>query len=138
MTLRRMWLALPFVALLSAGCGTVQNLNPTKDVFVWGAGPGEQNITRVFGGVRVDLEGLSGLGLQDEYAALGLVILAPFYVTDLPFSLVGDTITLPYTALHALRQRIARSGSTEADERPRSISGRGQGFGQGTDVEIVR
>jgi hypothetical protein len=56
----------------------------------------------MYGGVRDDLEGLSGIGWSDGYALLYDIVIAPFFAVDLPFSLIGDTVTLPYTVAYAL------------------------------------
>jgi uncharacterized protein YceK len=120
-TLRSAWLILP--AVLSVGCGTVHNINPSREILFW-----DNKTTRVFGGVRDDLAGLSEMGGKDMYAILYDIVIAPFFVADLPFSLVGDTLTLPYTAVYALfSQRLTSPATTEASKPPSEVQGRVSG-----------
>lgn len=123
-------LVLPFAALLSAGCGTISNLNPTDQPF---SGPQQDDAprkTRVFGGVRSDWTGLTTLDWNDNNAMASSIIL-PLYVADLPLSLVGDTMTLPYTALRALCNKHAGAKDRmETSNQPDSIAIRGQSTGQ--------
>jgi uncharacterized protein YceK len=92
-----MWLIVPFAALVPVGCGTVHNLNPAGETLIKGPGQDEPpKTTRVFGGVRSDWKGMNTLNWNDEYSFLNFVVL-PLYVADLPLSLIGDTVTLPYT-----------------------------------------
>ena len=48
-------------------------------------------------GATTDLEVISALGEDDPGI---FVVLAPLAIIDLPFSLVADTLFLPYTAFH--------------------------------------
>ena len=69
-----------------------KNLNPNTPT-------GEDEIpppTRIYGGVRQDWTELKALEFGDV-ACINLIF-APFYLADLPLSLIGDTLTLPYTA----------------------------------------
>ena len=70
-------LLLAALLLLTPGCGTLLNL---------GFGP------KPFGGVGADCF-MAGECL-DEPQTLPFVL---FWLADLPFSLLGDTLTLPYT-----------------------------------------
>lgn len=114
----------PFVAFLSVGCGTAHNLNPTGEALIKGPGQDDPSkTTRVFGGVRSDLTGLTTLSWNDEYSFLNFIVL-PFYVADLPLSLVGDTVTLPYTAVYALfSQRLTLPKAAEEGESPQATPG---------------
>ena len=72
------------VALLlctSSGCGTMTNLTGA-DALVLGPPP-----NRPFGGVDRDVKGISA----------GTVVTSAIQAIDLPFSLIGDIITLPWT-----------------------------------------
>jgi hypothetical protein len=73
-------------ALGGVGCGTVHNLdgNPMP---IRG-GPGDVRPTP-FGGVFNDLKWSVG-------ALLGAPTLVPFFLADVPLSLVGDAVTLPW------------------------------------------
>lgn len=124
MCLRSLWLTLPF-AVLPVGCGTAHNLNPIGESPIKGPGQDDAPLktTRVFGGVRSDWTGLTTLNWNDEYSFLNFVVL-PFYVADLPLSLVGDTVTLPYTAVYALfSQRLAHPKTTEEVKQAQSAPG---------------
>ena len=84
-------LGLFVAAVLCGGCGTLKNLNPTP------TGEGEiPPPTRIYGGVRQDWTELKTLDFGDV-ACINLYFL-PLYLADLPLSLIGDTLTLPYTA----------------------------------------
>ena len=75
--------------LLSGGCGTFENLReatPPKDSC-------DVSLKTVYGGVRSDCsylaEWANPKGPEPKYLLLTAL--------DLPFTLIGDTITLPYT-----------------------------------------
>jgi uncharacterized protein YceK len=71
--------------LLLAGCGTLLD--------AW-------NDSRIYGGVRIDVETVAGIGPADHVeASIPLRVLS---VLDLPLSLVADTLILPYTVTLAL------------------------------------
>lgn len=82
------------LALLSGGCGTIQNLQQTtgpKDVPEI---PPDAPMKRVYGGVRSDWSELAGRREPGSPSAgTGSSLSA---LVDLPFSAVGDTLTLPY------------------------------------------
>jgi uncharacterized protein YceK len=85
-------LGLFVIGLFCGGCGTVKNLNPP-------APTGEGAIpppTRIYGGVRQDWAELKAQQFGDVYC-MNLIFL-PLYLADFPLSLIGDTLTLPYTA----------------------------------------
>lgn len=97
MAARRISVVLALFTLLNGGCGTAANT-------VW-LTPDEGG-KRAFGGVRADLQsietaasGSSGMWVggeevRDRKRQVGTVL---FFALDLPFSAVGDTLTLPYT-----------------------------------------
>ena len=85
------WVALACFSLLTlSGCGTVANLvNPTEDRLRLGsAGP------HVYGGLRMDVD------ILDSPGHLGPLL--PFFVIDVPLSLVLDTALLPLTIPYSL------------------------------------
>jgi uncharacterized protein YceK len=102
-------LSIVYLALLS-GCGTVQNFrDPLPDesryektrfgLFVHAGG------RQIYGGARSDLVGFYGLmPLEPVFFVGGILTVA----VDLPLSLVGDTLTLPWT-IQATKQRLAES-----------------------------
>src|SRR5215218_6195532 len=102
--------ALGFVIALSpVGCGTVNNLTrplpPTKadlekpgpsvPLGVWND-DAQKSSRQVYGGVRGEWAELKALRWNDEYSFLNPIAIA-LYAIDLPLTLVGDTLTLPYT-----------------------------------------
>jgi uncharacterized protein YceK len=98
MAFRAICVALLLLTLPIAGCGTVANLVRS--------GP-EEGGKSMFGGVRQDMECIrqaanGELGFRthpkseaEQYPQLALVL---FCAADLPFSLIGDAVTWPYTA----------------------------------------
>ena len=75
-----------------AGCGTMANMSD-------GFGPGDR---KVFGGVRLDVSQGTGYAACAGHSEGPVVpIMAGFtaceMAADLPFSLVADTLTLPWT-----------------------------------------
>jgi uncharacterized protein YceK len=97
MTARRISAGLALLALLTGGCVTAANT-------VW-LTPDEGG-KRVYGGVRADLKSIEtaatgstgmwvgGEEVRDRKRQVGRLL---FLALDLPFSAVGDTLTLPYT-----------------------------------------
>jgi uncharacterized protein YceK len=102
-------LSIVHLALLS-GCGTVRNFcDPLPDesryeksrfgLFVHAGG------RQIYGGARSDLVGFYALSpLEPVFFVAGIYTVA----VDLPLSLVGDTLTLPW-AIQATKQRLAES-----------------------------
>jgi uncharacterized protein YceK len=92
--------ALLLSSLPIAGCGTVANLVDSRPV----------EGTRPFGGVSHDVfclkeatNGESGFRAHpasepEQYKQVALML---FCATDLPFSLIGDIVTWPYTAAYS-------------------------------------
>ena len=86
------------VALLGGGCGTLVNVTSYAPPEIGGG----QRL--VYGGVLWDLEG-EYRALTTPYPQYHLGVRLPmilFYLIDLPFSAVGDTLTLPITVGEAL------------------------------------
>ena len=98
MGFRAICVALLLSSLPIAGCGTVANL----------AKPGpEQGGKAPFGGLRQDLSciekasnGECGFRTDIESDQYRQVALMLCFYADLPFSLVGDVVTWPYTAAY--------------------------------------
>jgi uncharacterized protein YceK len=89
----RFSLLVAFAAILSAsGCGTITNLSENRRPL------GSPPQAKPFGGVREDVAFMTETASQDGLM-LGVV-----GIIDLPFSLVGDVFTLPWT-LRAIRLR---------------------------------
>jgi len=84
----RSWDFAACVLVCASGCGTLTNMDRGLDV------PGYPPHRRVFGGVLEDIEYLNQTEHWIEVIALA----------DIPFSLVGDVFTLPWT-LKAARMR---------------------------------
>lgn len=101
MAFRAMCIALLLSTLPIAGCGTVANV----------VKPGPEGGGKVpFGGVRQDLCYIEKLANGEcgftpcppsESATKSRVAPMVFYAADLPFSLVGDVVTWPYTATYS-------------------------------------
>ena len=97
MTVRTIRVALLLALLPAAGCGTLSNL----------AQPSSEEGGRVpFGGVKRDIARLHKAGAEpgrkpesEQYPAQVLTLLCAL---DLPFSLIGDVLTWPYTAPYAI------------------------------------
>ncbi len=93
------------VLVSQAGCGTVLNMGagtcPIRDHPI------------IYGGVGIDVEYLA---TQDFPLGFLLALL------DLPFSLVGDTLTLPWsvaaTVTEGMRNSPAEERSSPSPERP--------------------
>jgi uncharacterized protein YceK len=101
MAVRAICIALLLASLLIAGCGTAANLARQK--------PGAGGV-RPFGGVRQDVSCIrnavnrdSGVGAptHSESGDYPRVVLMLACAADLPFSLVGDIATWPYTVAYS-------------------------------------
>jgi uncharacterized protein YceK len=84
-------------SLAATGCGTMANMPNDPD-------PQQENVMRVYGGVRCDAEwlqqGVETLrkGEADEFAIVRRVAcLAGICALDIPLSFIADTLTLPVT-----------------------------------------
>jgi uncharacterized protein YceK len=76
------------LAALSGGCGTLLNTTYFTP---------DEGGERVYGGVRLDAE-----VIEDGYGQRSPLVIALF-LADLPFTLIGDTVSLPYTVALAMR-----------------------------------
>jgi len=97
MTLRAIGVGLLLSSLPIAGCGTVANL----------ARPGPNGGKIPFGGVKHDVSsiektanGASGCKPDSPSEQDRQVALKVFCAADLPFSLIGDIVTWPYTVTY--------------------------------------
>lgn len=119
MAFRTIRVALVLASLPIAGCGTVANLARTRV---------EEGGTSPFGGVRQDLAclqksatGESGPRAHpqpgsEQYPQVALMF---FCAADLPFSLVGDLVTWPYTMVYTfINQPIPTPPVTQAIPTP--------------------
>jgi len=97
----RRWFGLMLVLSL-AGCGTVFNM---------GAGPCAINdgYPRIYGGVRIDVTTIA-----PQLIPLGFLLA----LIDFPFTLVGDTITLPWSITATLEHGKPRR-ATDAERKAR-------------------
>ena len=85
----RAGLGLFVAALFCGGCGTLKNLNLSTPT-------GEGEIpppTRIYGGVRQDWTEFN----KQQCNEVAFIFL-PLWLAEFPLSLIGDTLTLPYTA----------------------------------------
>ena len=117
---RFFWTAVAGLALLNGGCGTAVNT-------LWLA-PFEGG-QRVYGGVRADLDvmrrtvaGESDItvsGEQVKATSREQIRSILFLTLDLPLSVIGDTLTLPYTLAVAVRRSFDKSdGRPDPDKLP--------------------
>lgn len=97
--MRRRWTLASVVASGSlaalSGCGTLMNMqeHPNPNMWLGDDIPG----LRVYGGIRYDLA-TAGRTIPDSTAN------AEVFLIDLPFSLVTDTLTLPFTTCAAIER----------------------------------
>jgi uncharacterized protein YceK len=103
-------LALNLFGVLSmAGCGSISNLSE-------GPGMHEKNVrTMPYGGVVIDAQVLVEPCTDSNITFFSGVVAVLFGLIDLPFSIVVDTLTLPYTIPKALSYPPA--GSEGAPQR---------------------
>src|SRR4029079_6814850 len=88
--------ALMATALLS-GCGTVANMQETSGITPPG-GRGEPS--RVYGGVQSDFSAIQASVQQVSNGEQDSVARLLIWALDVPLSLIGDTVTLPYILAH--------------------------------------
>ena len=80
-----------------SGCGTMENLRNNKSVVVYQGVP--LDLPRPYGGVKKDLEACHDI--WEKLPPTGWILTAPIIrsgcrLIDVPFSAVGDTVTLPF------------------------------------------
>jgi uncharacterized protein YceK len=76
------------LATLSGGCGTMLNTTYFTP---------DEGGERIYGGVRLDAE-----VIEDGYGQRSPLVIALF-LADLPLTVIGDTLSLPYTLALAMR-----------------------------------
>ena len=76
--------------VIQGGCGTIEGFS----------GPKEDS--RIFVGVRVDVEHIAGVRHDASSCNDFSTIFLPFHILDLPFSLVVDTVFLPFLLVSEL------------------------------------
>lgn len=105
------------VALLSSGCGTMTNL---KQPVLPPAGNPDAQVCRIYGGLRSDFSSVIHYPWAKTPEYIDYVILPVMVTVDLGFTLVGDTLTLPYPIYAETRRGIQRwlHGSETAPEPP--------------------
>ena len=105
-------------AVLSSGCGTLHNLpRPGPAPML---GPGDPG-SRTYGGVRADWDMITGKHFDDEYRLVLRKFTAPIFALDLPLTLIGDTLTLPYTLAYdcgLFGKRCIYAPPKDRDEQP--------------------
>ena len=96
----RKWIGLLLI-LSMAGCGTIYNM---------GAGPCHiHEYPYIYGGVYIDFGTIA-----PQLIPLGILLA----LIDLPFSIVGDTITLPWSIAATIKQGNADGKGSKKDEVP--------------------
>lgn len=109
--MRRNLLLATILAIPSGGCATAIN---TQDAA----------LCKPFGGVTMPLTDFFGGGSMSDSVAL---LFWPIWLVDKPLSLVGDTLTLPYTLWvqrNAGSDRTEKSADPEPTIRPTGTPGR--------------
>ena len=96
-------------ALLSAGCGTLDNVNRPAV-----APPNNPNakVCRIYGGVRSDVSTITTYPWSHTVSPVDYVTVPVLAVLALGFDVVFDTITLPYTAYEEVYRAVARPESS--------------------------
>lgn len=90
-------------ALLGGGCGTIHNVRlPTVEP----PGAPTAKVCRVYGGVLGDVPIIFDYPLSKATESIDYVAIPLLAATDILWSTVGDTITLPYTALETFRRHV--------------------------------
>jgi len=91
-----------------SGCGTIYNVTGHEP---WLVGLPPERPIDLFGGLDNDLRWMARGTAPNSSAPLAVVAAA----IDMPFSLVGDVVTLPWTAYQSL---IVRRASAEPNSLP--------------------
>lgn len=91
--------------LLSGGCGTIDNLHYPA---VAPANAPSAPVCRVYGGVRGDWAVISDYPWKPVVTYLDYVTVPLLAAGNLVFDVIGDTLTLPYTAVEAYRRATYR------------------------------
>ena len=96
--------ALPFLA--GSGCGTMANLDGRQLALISMPGVVEP---QPFGGVARDAQWVVNAATGVPEHPVGSILCSTVFVLDMPFSLVGDIVTLPkvFTAAREYRQQHA-------------------------------
>jgi hypothetical protein len=99
------------IALLGGGCGTLQNVNCPA---VAPADNPNAPVCRVYGGARGDWAIISEYPLSESPSYADYVVIPVMAAGHLVFDVIGDTVTLPYTAVEEVRRAFYRpSASSE-------------------------
>jgi uncharacterized protein YceK len=101
--MRRALVRFTLLALLfciNSGCGTLFNVTGQEP---WLMGPPPQRPIAVFGGIDNDLRWMAR-GIRPDGCESGPIVVAAI---DMPLSLAGDVVTLPWTAFQSLRRFVA-------------------------------
>lgn len=101
--MRSLSLLAAVVILACAGCGTMANLSGRQFALI--SRPGEVPV-QPFGGVSRDVAWMKNA------TRLGDPVATAFFVADVPFSFVGDVVTLPQTIATSRRE----TKETEPDQ----------------------
>jgi uncharacterized protein YceK len=97
------------VALLSAGCGTLDNVNRPA---VAPPNNPDAKVCRIYGGVRSDFSTMLDYPWSHTVSFVDYVTVPVLAVLALGFDVVFDTITLPYTAYEEIYRVVKRPESS--------------------------
>ena len=92
-------------AVLSGGCGTLDNV--TRPTVAPADSPGAP-VCRAYGGVRGDWAVMSEYPWDRTTSYIDYAVLPLLAAGTLLFDVVGDTVTLPYTAVEEVRRAFYR------------------------------
>jgi hypothetical protein len=92
-------------ALLSGGCGTVNNLN--KPAIAPADNPSAP-VCRAYGGLREDWDAFWNYPWDETTPYADYVFIPLLAVGNFCFDVVGDTLTLPYTTVEEIRRALHR------------------------------
>jgi len=114
-----MVVGMAFAAMPIVGCGTVNNLTRPNQLSQEYA-PTEP-VRQVYGGVRAEWSELNRWGYEPEAVPFALIFKAATCI-DLPFTVIGDTLTLPFTIAADVQRGISEyyfpSEATDEKARP--------------------
>lgn len=97
--MRRVAIGLAILANGMIGCGTVENLRNAN------ASSGG-SVPRIYGGVGAELPILTQPRPETSDAFMHAVLIS-LVCCDFPFTVIGDTLTLPYTVVTEVRRSLS-------------------------------
>jgi hypothetical protein len=109
---------LVLVAALCGGCGTLDNIK--RPTFAPPNKP-DAKVVRIYGGVRGDWGIMTDYNWSRTVSYADYVFIPLLASGDLVFDVVGDTVTLPYTAVAEIRRATRRPNAPAAPAVPEPL-----------------